>query len=203
MTGSATPITLTAHDPLAVHLTAAIESGALHKLSLLLDEHPGLANARIAARRKTWRTPLHVVTHWPGYFPNGPAVVGLLINAGADPSAPSAEGPSETPLHWAASNDDVDVAAALIDGGADIEAPGASIAGEARSAMLSATAAGTWPAFSWRGAPPSTSCGWLPPSASTSRSKLPSRPTLRPRRASTRLSGRPAMVASCAWRSCC
>jgi uncharacterized protein len=53
----------------------------------------------------------------------------LLIDAGADPSAPSADGPSETPLHWAASSDDVEVAAALIDGGADIEAPGASIAG--------------------------------------------------------------------------
>ncbi|MGZ6697788.1 MAG: ankyrin repeat domain-containing protein, partial [Solirubrobacteraceae bacterium] len=64
-------------------------------------------------------------TDWPGYFPNGPAVVRLLIEAGADPSAPGADGPSETPLHWAASSDDVE----LIDGGADIEAPGASIAG--------------------------------------------------------------------------
>lgn len=30
----------------------------------------------------------------------------------------------ETPLHWAASSDDVHVAVALIDGGADIEPPG-------------------------------------------------------------------------------
>jgi ankyrin repeat protein len=95
----------------------------------LLDEQPELANARIARRRSGWHTPLHVATHWPGYFPNGPVVVRLLIEAGADPSAPSADGPSETPLHWAASNDDVEVAAALIEGGADIEAPGASIAG--------------------------------------------------------------------------
>ena len=54
----------------------------------------------------------------------------MLIEAGADPSAP-VEGSwhAETPLHWAASSDDVDVARALIDGGADIEATGASIAG--------------------------------------------------------------------------
>ena len=61
--------------------------------------------------------------------PNGPAVVRMLIEAGADPSGPCEEGPSETPLHWAGSSDDADVAAALIDGGADLEAPGASIAG--------------------------------------------------------------------------
>ncbi len=57
-------------------------------------------------------------------------MVRLLAQAGADPSAPViGGGHSETPLHWAASSDDVDVADALIDAGADIEAPGASIAG--------------------------------------------------------------------------
>jgi uncharacterized protein len=116
-------------DPSAVRLTEAIRSGALDELARLLEAQPELAKARIAGWRGGWRTPLHVAADWPGYFPNGPAVVWLLIEAGADPSAPSAEGPSETPLHWAASSDDVDVAAALIDGGADIEAPGASIAG--------------------------------------------------------------------------
>ena len=88
---------------------------------------PALASVTIG-NRDGWRTPLHVVTDWPGYFPNGPAVARLLIEAGADPSAPCEDGPSETPLHRAASSDDVEVAA-LIDGGADIEAPGASIAG--------------------------------------------------------------------------
>jgi ankyrin repeat protein len=118
-------------DPLAVRLTAAVQSGELGELGRLLDERPGLARARIAGPGPGggWRTPLHVATDWPGYFSNGPAVVGLLIEAGADPSAPCDDGPSETPLHWAASSDDVEVAAALIDGGADIEAPGASIAG--------------------------------------------------------------------------
>ena len=71
-----------------------------------------------------------MVTDWPGYFPNGPQIVRVLIDAGADPSGLcETDSPSETPLHWAASSDDVEVAAALIDGGADIEAPGASIAG--------------------------------------------------------------------------
>jgi hypothetical protein len=116
-------------DPAAVRLTEAIRSGALDELGRLLAEQPELAKARIAGRRGGWRTPLHIAADWPGYFPNGPAVVRMLIEAGADPSAPGDEGLSETPLHWAASSDDVDVAAALIDGGADIEAPGASIAG--------------------------------------------------------------------------
>jgi hypothetical protein len=103
-------------DPLVVRLTAAVQSGALGELARLLDEQPELAKARIAGRRGGWGTPLHIATNWPGYFPNGPAVVRLLIEAGADPSAPCDDGPSETPLHWAASSDDVEVAAALIDG---------------------------------------------------------------------------------------
>ncbi|HEX6640615.1 MAG TPA: ankyrin repeat domain-containing protein, partial [Thermoanaerobaculia bacterium] len=57
----------------------------------------------------------------------------LLIDAGADPNAamtpPGADGTAETPLHWAASSDDVSVLDALLDGGADIEAPGAVFTG--------------------------------------------------------------------------
>ena len=51
----------------------------------------------------------------------------LLIEAGADPSFRHPTRCDETALHWAASSDDVEVAAALIDGGADIEVPGGSI----------------------------------------------------------------------------
>jgi len=54
-------------------------------------------------------------------------------------------------LHWAASSDDADVAEALIDGGADVEAPGGSIG--TRSTTRSATAAGTSPACSPPAAP--------------------------------------------------
>jgi hypothetical protein len=54
--------------------------------------------------------------------------VHLLVDAGADPNATTTgPGKPETPLHYAASSDDVDVAAALLDRGADLETPGGSI----------------------------------------------------------------------------
>ena len=118
-----------ADDPLAIAAATAIRAGDLATLEHLLADHPGLANAQIEGRSGGYRTPLHVVADWPGYFPNGPAVARLLLANGADPNG-GAEGfgRQETPLHWAASSDDVDVAEALIDGGADIEAPAGSIA---------------------------------------------------------------------------
>jgi ankyrin repeat protein len=74
------------------------------------------------------RTPRHVVTDWPGFFPNGPQIVRILIEAGADPNGRSpGERFAETALHWAARSDDADVARALIDGGADLDAPDGSI----------------------------------------------------------------------------
>src|SRR5215469_8501024 len=90
----------------------------------LLADHPAVASAPLGGRYKT-RSALHVVTDWPGYFPNGPEIVGLLVEAGADPNARQAG--EETPLHWAASSDDWHVAAALIDAGADLNTPNGSI----------------------------------------------------------------------------
>lgn len=116
-------------DPVIVALRGSIQSGRLDALQQLLSEHPGLAAARIADSKGVLRTPLHIATDWPGNFPNGSAVVTLLIAHGADPSAPVlGSRHAETPLHWAASSDDVGVAEALIDGGADLEARRGSIA---------------------------------------------------------------------------
>ena len=117
------------HDPTARALAAAIRGGDLETLRRLLAENRGLATTRIVDARGGGRTPLHVATDWPGFFPNGPAVVALLVEAGADPNAGCEGRHSETPLHWTASSDDVEVMDALLDAGADIEAPGASIAG--------------------------------------------------------------------------
>ena len=106
----------------AAAVVAAIRGGDLVTLQRLIDEQPDLVTARVNGR-----TALHVVTDWPGYYPNGPAVVAMLVAAGADPNADTGGEAPETPLHWAASSDDLDVADALIDAGADLETPGGSI----------------------------------------------------------------------------
>ena len=114
-------------DQIAIELTLAIKGGNIPALERLLATRPGLASERITGRKGGTSTPLHIVTDWPGYFPNGPAIVRILIEAGADPNALTSPGKPETPLHYAASSDDADVAEALIDGGADLEVPGGSI----------------------------------------------------------------------------
>ena len=118
-------------DPAAASLVAAIRAGDVGSVREVVAREPNLASARLTGPNGGSETPLHVVAGWPGYYPNGPQIALLLIEAGADVDARTtgrdAADPGETPLHWAASNDDVDVARALIDGGADIEAPDGSI----------------------------------------------------------------------------
>ena len=111
----------------AIAVIAAIRSGDLDGLQRLVDEHPGLASSRLGGAGGG-RTPLHVVTDWPGFFPNAPEAAQLLIRAGADvDSRGDDEEHGETPLHWAASSDDAAVAAVLIDAGANLEMPNGSI----------------------------------------------------------------------------
>jgi ankyrin repeat protein len=104
----------------------AIRRGEAERLEALLDAHPDLPNWRLPGPARG-RTPLHVVTDWPGYFPNGPQIAGILLQAGAHVDARGEDGTGETPLHWTASSDDAAVARVLIAAGADIEAPDGSI----------------------------------------------------------------------------
>ena len=121
------PMEIPESDPRAVELVRAVHGGDTGAIRRLLAEDPRLARAGLVDGKGGFRPLLHVVADWPGYFPNGPQIVQLLIQAGADPSFRHPTRCDETALHWAASSDDVEVAAALIDGGADIDVPGGSI----------------------------------------------------------------------------
>jgi ankyrin repeat protein len=118
------------NQPHTQALVDAIHAGEVERLRELITENQDLASARLMDDKGGSSTSLHAATDWPGYFPNGPQIVSILIGSGADPNLP-VEGSwhAEMPLHWAASSDDVEVARALIDGGADIEATGASLGG--------------------------------------------------------------------------
>jgi hypothetical protein len=73
-------------DPVARALVDAIHAGEVEPLAALLREHPGLAAARIVDDNGASGTPLHAAADWPGFFPHGPEVVAMLIEAGADPA---------------------------------------------------------------------------------------------------------------------
>jgi uncharacterized protein len=136
--------TVAANDPRAVAATKAVQAGDLAALESLLAANPWLATARIGDA-ECYRTLLHAATDWPGNFPNGPAVVQRLVAAGADVNAHSQfSSHTETPLHWAASSDDVGVLDALLDAGADIEAPGAVLGGG--TPLADACGFGNWAA---------------------------------------------------------
>ena len=127
-------------NPVHEAAIAAIRAGNVTALQQLLADHAGLATARLAQHEG--RTPLHIATDWPGHFPNVAAIIATLAAAGADPNSGTLGEHPETPLHWAASSDDIAAIDALLDAGADINAPGAVIAGG--TPMADATAFGQW-----------------------------------------------------------
>jgi len=124
---------LPATDAIALELMDAIRKGDTAKLEQRLRDRAELVGARIVDERSVGRTLLHIVADWPGHFPNGASTVAVLAAAGADVNAvvehASGSGAPETPLHWSASTNDVAVLDALLDAGADIEAPGAIFTG--------------------------------------------------------------------------
>ncbi len=132
-------------SPLAVTAVTAVHNGDTKGLKRLLNENPGLATARLRNAGGGLRTLLHILTDWPGNFPNGAITVAVLVGAGADVNAPMTGGSHiETALHWAASSDDIAVLDALLDHGADIEAPGAVIGDN--TPLADAVAFGQWKA---------------------------------------------------------
>ena len=96
------------------------------RLRAALAADPSLATARPDGAR----TLLHMLADWPGHREGAPEMAAILVAAGADVNA-AFGGPQhdETPLHWAASADDVALVDALLGLGADVEARGGTIAG--------------------------------------------------------------------------
>jgi uncharacterized protein len=122
-------------------LTFVLQNNDLAQLRVLLADWPSLAECRIDGR-----TPLHIYAEAPGPRRNPRGVVDALMAARCDLDAHTeVMGRHETALHCAASNDDVDLIAALLDAGADIEHPGSSVDGG--PAISSALAGGQWEAL--------------------------------------------------------
>jgi hypothetical protein len=113
----------------AIAVTGAIRDGDAATLTTLLAGDPELARVWIRASNGSERSLLHVLTDWPGHVPNAAVLVSGLVEAGADVNARFRGAHSETPLHWAASCDDLDALDALVEAGADIEASGAVLGG--------------------------------------------------------------------------
>ncbi len=107
----------------------AIKQSDVDKLKALIESHPDLPNQR---PKDNDRTLLHLIADYPGHRPRGVEMAWLLIDAGADVNArfqhERIESVKETPLHWAASNDDLELAELLLDAGAEIDIDGAVIA---------------------------------------------------------------------------
>lgn len=134
----------TAHedfDQRAFEFATAVNRGDAERVREFLAEDRSLATTLINSR---W--PLHLFADAPGHRPNAAALVAALVEAGADINAQAVDMyHEETALHWAASNDDVDLIDVLLDAGADIEHPGSSIGGGPPS--QSALGYGQWQAL--------------------------------------------------------
>jgi ankyrin repeat protein len=127
-TGDDDRVLVSPDDPGARRLTDALQTGYVAALTTLLADRPELARARFGDGTMS-RTALHVATDWPGHLPRVAESIAALTAAGADPDARFVGGHVETPLHWAASSDDVEAVDALVTAGADIEADGAVLTG--------------------------------------------------------------------------
>ena len=182
------------HQSDVFEFARALKRGQAEKVAAFLADDPSLATATINSCR-----PLHLYADAPGHRPNPEAIVRALIEAGAQVDAHAlGTWHHETALHWAASNDDVELIDALLDAGADIEHPGSSIGGgpPAQSALGYAQ----WHALRrLYSAAPTPGCRTPPPSDWWRSSPPGWAPTRhRPGRRSTSPSGTPAGPVS--WR---
>lgn len=118
----------------AAEALAAIRGGEVERLAALLDETPALATACLRRVGPPGGVDfvyplLMAAVDYPARFPRVAETIARLVSAGADVNAHASGPHRETALHFAASADDVVALDALLDAGAELEAPGAVIAG--------------------------------------------------------------------------
>ena len=145
MRGAANVGLVTGEADVVGRAVAAVRGGDVAVLREVLAEQPGLAASQLGGDLGG-RTLLHVLTDWPGHRPNAAEAVAVLVEAGADVDAPFVGEHAETPLHWAASCDDVDAIDALLDAGAAVDAPGGSVGDGSGMPLFDATVFGQWAA---------------------------------------------------------
>ncbi len=121
-------VVLSGQDPLTLDFARAIRAGDVDAVSALLSEHPTLATERFGDSNES-RTALNIATDWPANFPRVADIIGVLVAAGAPVDGRFVGAHDETALHWAASADDVAAVDALLDAGAEVDAPGAVLTG--------------------------------------------------------------------------
>lgn len=121
----------------------AVRDGHVGGLRELLTREPRLVSERLRSA-DGGRTLLHVATDWPGHRPRVAETIAMLVGAGAAVDAPFEGSHAETALHWAASCDDVVALDALLDAGADIDAPGGSVGDGTGTPLFVATVFAQW-----------------------------------------------------------
>jgi hypothetical protein len=127
-------VPIPANDPTAVEIRTAIHTGDVAALKRMLAANPKLTDAWIGKHDGGPQTPVLIAVDWPGHFPNVAQTIAVLAAAGADvnvryPPHPRDPNCRETPLHQAASSNDVAAIDALLDAGADVNAWGAIFTG--------------------------------------------------------------------------
>lgn len=105
----------------------AIRTGDTASLNALLKTYPEIPSCYIGDETEA-RSLLQILADWPGKSPNNCEIAKMLITAGADVNAHFiGKAHSETPLHWAASTNDIALVDTLLDHGANIDAQGGVI----------------------------------------------------------------------------
>ncbi len=119
---------LSVDDSRVMELMALVRAGEVEALSEFVVRCGAVVSERFGDSKQSC-TALHLATDWPGHWPRVSETIALLVAAGAPVDGRFAGPHAETPLHWAASSDDVVSIDALLDAGADIEADGAVFTG--------------------------------------------------------------------------